>query len=115
MSPAHGIPLAATATGGNRNTVTQLIGAAAGRGTDPGHARTTAPAPVAGVCRPRRRPRQVPRRQVRESGITPVTARRGTEHRSGLDIYRWDAEAVFALLHRFRRLRIRWEIRNDID
>ncbi len=50
-------------------------------------------------------------RQVRELGITPVVARRGTEHGSGLGIYRWVAEAAFALLHWFRRLRIRWEIR----
>jgi hypothetical protein len=27
---------------------------------------------------------------------------------------RWVVEAAFALLHRFRRLRIRWEIRADI-
>ncbi|MCW2865433.1 MAG: hypothetical protein JWP48_7141 [Actinoallomurus sp.] len=36
------------------------------------------------------------------------------EHGSGLGIFRWVAEAAFALLHWFRRLRIRWEIRDDI-
>ena len=47
-------------------------------------------------------------------GITPVIARRGTEHGSGLGIYRWVAEAAFALLHWFRCVRIRWEIRDGI-
>jgi len=110
---AHGIPLAATLTGGNRNDVTQLIPL------------LQAVPPVRGKRgRPRRRPDRVYadrgydhdkyRRQVRELGITPVIARRGTEHGSGLGVYRWVAEAAFALLHWFRRLRIRWEIRDDI-
>jgi transposase len=110
---AHGIPLAATVTGGNRNDVTQLIplleAVPPNRGTR---------------GRPRRRPDRVYadrgydhdkyRRQVRDLGITPVIARRGNEHGSGLGIHRWVAEAAFALLHWFRRLRIRWEIRDDI-
>lgn len=54
------------------------------------------------------------RRQIRELGVRPEIARRGTEHGSGLGVYRWVAEAAFALLHWFRRLRIRWEIREDI-
>lgn len=54
------------------------------------------------------------RRQVRDLGITPVIARRGTGHGSGRGIYRWVVEGTFALLHWFRRLRIRWEIRDDI-
>jgi hypothetical protein len=29
--------------------------------------------------------------------------------------YRWVVEQTFALLHWFRRPRIRWEIRDDID
>ena len=33
---------------------------------------------------------------------------------SGLGIHRWAVEAAFALLHWFRRLRTRWEIRDDI-
>jgi hypothetical protein len=54
------------------------------------------------------------RRQVRDKGITPVIARRGTEHGSGLGVDRWVVEQSIALLHWFRRLRIRWEIRDDI-
>jgi transposase len=54
------------------------------------------------------------RRQVRAKGITPVIARRGTEHGSGLGVHRWVVEQSIALLHWFRRLRIRWEIRDGI-
>jgi hypothetical protein len=50
----------------------------------------------------------------REKGSTPVIARRGTEHGSGLGVHRWVAEQPIALPHRFRRLRIRWEIRDHI-
>ena len=54
------------------------------------------------------------RKQVREAGIKPVIARRGEQLDSGLGVYRWVVEQGFALLHWFRRLRIRWEIRDDI-
>ncbi|MGA6159120.1 transposase [Stenotrophomonas sp. NPDC087984] len=74
--------------------------------------------------RPRRRPKALYadrgydhdkyRKQVRAIGITPVIARRGTEHGSGLGVHRWVVEQSFALLHWFRRLRVRWEIRDDI-
>jgi transposase len=54
------------------------------------------------------------RRQVRDLGIRPAIARRGTEHGSGLGKNRWVVEATFALSRWFRRLRVRWEIRTDI-
>ena len=54
------------------------------------------------------------RDRVRAVQIIPRIARRGTEHGSGLGVYRWVAEGAVALLHWFRRLRIRWEIRDDI-
>src|SRR5690348_16227259 len=54
------------------------------------------------------------RTKVRERGITPVIARRSTEHGSGLGAYRWVVEQSLALLHWFHRLRVRWEIRDDI-
>ena len=72
--------------------------------------------------RPRRRPdtafadraydHDTYRKQVQAVGITPIIARRGTG--SGLGKYRWVVDQTFALLHWFRRLRIRWEIRDDI-
>ena len=54
------------------------------------------------------------RKQVREAGIKPVIARRGEKLDSGLGVYPWVVEQGFALLHWFRRLRIRWEIRDDL-
>ena len=74
--------------------------------------------------RPRRRPAQLYadrgydhdsyRRRVRAKGIQPIIGRRGVAHGSGLGVYRWVVEQTIALLHWFRRLRIRWEIRDDI-
>lgn len=74
--------------------------------------------------RPRRRPDVVPgdrgydhdkyRRLVRGLGVMPLIARRGTEHGSGLGAQRRVVERAFAHLHWFRRLRVRWEIRDDI-
>ena len=43
-----------------------------------------------------------------------MIARRGTEHGCGLGVHRWVVEQSLALLHWFRRLRIRWEIRDGI-
>ncbi|WP_420855480.1 transposase [Streptomyces humi] len=54
------------------------------------------------------------RRLVRDLVVKPQTARRGTEHGSGLRTQRWVVERVFAHLHCFRRLRVRWETRDDI-
>ncbi len=100
-------------TGGNRNDVTQLMPLIQDIPPVSGHRR-----------RPRRRPDTVSadraydhdkyRKQVRAVGVALVIARRGNEHGSGLGQYRWVVEQTFALLHWFRRLRIRWEIRNDI-
>ena len=53
------------------------------------------------------------RSRARAKGVTPVTARRGTAPGSGLGTYRWVVEQTIALLHGFRRLRIRWEVRDD--
>ncbi|MEU8687400.1 IS5 family transposase [Streptomyces sp. NPDC048665] len=113
ITDAHGIPLAATLTGGNQHDVTQLMPL------------VHAVPPVKGKRgRPRRRPTtlyadrgydyDVYRRRLQHLGIRPVIARRGTEHGSGLSIHRWVVEAAFALLHHFRRLRTRWEIQDDL-
>lgn len=75
--------------------------------------------------RPRRRPDQLYadraydfddkiRRPLRQRGIRPVIARRGEEHGSGLGVYRWFVEATAAWLMYFRRLRVRYEKRDDI-
>ncbi|GAP47557.1 hypothetical protein [Streptomyces azureus] len=51
---------------------------------------------------------------MRRFQTTPHLTRRGTGHGSGLGVYRWVVEGAIALLHWFRRLRIRWDIRDDI-
>ncbi|MBM7864262.1 transposase [Lentzea nigeriaca] len=100
-------------TGGNRNDLTQLMPL------------IDQIPPVRGKRgRPRFRPDALYadrgydhdkyRALVRDKDITPVIARRGSEHGSGLGVYRWVVEQTFALLHWFRSLRIRWEIRDDI-
>jgi len=107
------VPLAVTLTGANRNDVTQLMPL------------LDAVPPVRGrVGRPRRRPDRLfadraydhdkYRRQLRTKSIKPVIARRGVDHGSGLGVYRWVVEQTLALLHWFRRLRIRWDVRDDI-
>jgi hypothetical protein len=109
---AHGSPLAVIATGGNRNDVTRLLPL------------IEAIPPVRGV---RGRPRQhhrhryadpgydheIYRDRVRALPITPHIARPGSEHGSGLGVYRWVVEGAIALLRWFRRLRTRWEIGDD--
>jgi hypothetical protein len=54
------------------------------------------------------------RRMVWAKGVKPRIARRGAPHGPGLGTHRWVIEQTIALLHWFRRLRIRWEIRDDI-
>lgn len=110
---ATGLPLAWTLTGGNRNDVTQLI---------PLLERVPGVAGLVG--RPRKRPDRVIadrgydhdkyRRLVRGLGITPVIARRQTDHGSGLGRHRWVVERTFAHLHQFKRLLVRYERRAEI-
>ena len=110
---AHGIPLATTLTGGNRNDVTQLIPLI--RAVPPIRGKRGQP-----LQRPKRiyadrcYDHDVYRDKVRRFEIVPLIARRGTEHGSGLGIHRWVVEGAIALLHWLRRLRIRWERRDDI-
>ncbi|MGW7438214.1 IS5 family transposase [Streptomyces sp. NPDC054849] len=109
----QGIPLAVSLTGGNRNDVTQLIPLL-----------QKIPSVAGLVGRPRKRPDSLLgdrgydhdkyRRLVWALGIKPVIARRGVPHGSGLGVHRWVVERTIAWLHGFRRLRIRWERRDDI-
>ncbi|WP_239155836.1 IS5 family transposase [Streptomyces sp. NBC_01281] len=113
VTDAQGIPLAVSLTGGNRNDVTQLLPLL-----------DKIPAVAGVVGRPRRRPDALLadraydhdkyRRLLWDRGIRPVIAERGVEHGSGLGIFRWVVERTIAWLHGFRRLRIRWERRDDI-
>ena len=106
ITGAAGTPLAVILTGGNRHDVTQLLPL------------IEAIPPIRGrPGRPRQRPRKVYadrgydhdkyRRLLRARGITPVIARRGVTHGSGLGTKRWVVERTFAWLHAFKRLRTR--------
>ena len=80
------------------------------------------------IRRPRGRPRQRPeklhadkaydskslRRALRKRGIIPRIARRGIDSSEKLGRYRWVAERTISWLHRFRRLKVRYERRADI-
>jgi transposase len=54
------------------------------------------------------------RKPLRERNIRPLIARRNTEHGSGLGKYRYVVEACFDWLFNWRRLRVRYEKRDDI-
>jgi transposase len=113
VTEAQGIPLAVRMTGANCHDVTQLIPL------------VESIPPIAGkVGRPIKKPdcllgdrgydSEEHRRQLREKGILPVLAKRRTENGSGLGIYRWVVERNLSWLYQNRRLRIRYEKRNDI-
>ena len=113
LTDAQGLPLAFTLTGANTHDATQLLPLA------------DAIPPVRGKPgRPRRKPERVQgdrgydsephRRALRARHITPVLAKRNTEHGSGLGETRWVVERTLAWLHAFRRLRVRYERRADI-
>lgn len=107
------MPLACTLTGANRHDVTQLIPL------------IDAIPPIKGkVGAPLRKPKRVMgdrayhdeqrRMQLSGRGIGTAIARRGEPHGSGLGIFRWVVEQTLALLHQFRRLRTRFDKRDDV-
>jgi transposase len=113
ITDANGIPLAVVLTGANTHDVTQLIPLVDGI------------VPVRGKPgRPRQRPERVQgdrgydsephRKQLRKRKIEPVLAERYTEHGSGLGVFRWVVERTLAWFHQFRRLRTRYDRRDDI-
>lgn len=113
ITDANGIPFAVKVTGANRHDVTQLLPL------------VESIPPIAGkVGRPRKRPdcvqgdraydSQPHRDALRKLGIDSVLAKRRTENGSGLGVFRWVVERTLAWLHQFRRLRVRYERRDDI-
>jgi transposase len=54
------------------------------------------------------------RESLRRRGITPRIARRGIDSSERLGRYRWVVERTLSWLHRFRRLRVRYERRADL-
>jgi IS5 family transposase len=74
--------------------------------------------------RPRKRPKKIHadkgydfprfRKALRKRGIAPRIARRGIESSERLGRHRWVVERTLSWLNRFRRLKIRYERRDDI-
>ena len=113
VTDANGNPLKVTITGANRHDSTQMIPLI-----------DDIP-PVAGKPgRPRQRPDEVyadraydsesHREHLRKRHIKPHLARRNEEHGSGLGVFRWVSERALSWLHGFRRLRTRYDRRDDI-
>lgn len=108
---AGGVPLASRLTGANRHDVTQLLPLV--ESIPP--IRGTAGAPL-------RKPRRVMGDRAYDSrehrmtlscrAIATDIARRNTPHGSGLGVFRWFVEQSLALMHQFKRLRVR-DDRND--
>ena len=110
---AGGVTLATILTGANRNDVTQVIPL------------IDAIPPIGGkVGAPLHKPEEVMadrgydsdphRMQLSARGIAMAIAGRREEHGSGLGIFRYVVEQTLALVHQFRRLRTRFDKRDDI-
>jgi transposase len=52
--------------------------------------------------------------RLRARGIVPVVAKPHSPHGSGLGPLRWVVERTLPWLHRFRRLNVRYERRDDV-
>lgn len=114
LTDANGVPLKTTLTGANRHDSTQLLPLVDGAPEVGGK-----PGP------PRKRPDNLygdraydsepHRKELRKRNIKPHLAKRNQPHGSGLGVFRWVSERAIAWLHgKFRRLRTRWDRRDDI-
>lgn len=105
--------MSATLTGANRHDVTQLlplvdsVPAVRGKPGAPRHRFEVIQGDRAYHSDPHRK-------ALKERGIEPLLARRNTPHGSGLGKYRWPVERSLSWMHQNRRLRTRYEKRDDI-
>jgi len=110
---ANGTPLAGIVTAANVNDITQLLPL------------IDAIPPIRGKAgAPQFKPDEVyadrgydsePHRdELRDRRIKPFLAKRNTEHGSGLGVIRWVVEQSEALVHQLRRLKMRFDKRDDI-
>lgn len=113
ITDGQGVPLQVELSGANTHDIRHLLSLA-----------VRIP-PVAGKPgRPRSRPDKLyadraydsedARKILKWLGIEPHLARRRTDHGSGLGVFRWVAERTIAWFHNFRRLRTRFDRRDDI-
>jgi len=113
LTDGNGIPIVAHTTAANQHDVTELLAlvndvpAIKGKAGAPRYRFDELYADRAYDSEPHRQ-------ALREVGTEPHIAKRNTEHGSGLGAYRWVVERTLSWLHQFRRLRIRYERRDDI-
>lgn len=110
---ADGTPLAATVTAANVNDVTELIPLVdkiPPVGGKPG-APLSKPKEVMGD---RGYDSDQRRMELSCRGVATAIARRNAPHGSGLGSFRYVVEQSLALLHQFRRLRVRYDKRDDV-
>jgi len=113
VTDGGGVPLATIVTGANAHDVTQLLPLIASIPTlkDPLGRRRRRPTTVLGD---RAYDSSAHRKELKRHRILSLIARRGHAHGSGLGRFRWVVERTIAWLHRFRRLRVRYDRRDDI-
>lgn len=113
VTDGNGVPLEVQLSGANEHDITKLIPLIVNiprvRGK-PGRPRSRPDA----VYADRAYDSQPARDILRWLGIKPFLAKRGKEHGSGLGKYRWVVERTIGWLHQLRRLRTRYDRRDDI-
>jgi transposase len=103
---ARGVPLAAKLTGANRHDSTQLLPLV--EAIPPVRGKPGAPLRKPGSVMGDRAYHSEPHRmKLSARAIATEIARRNTPHGSGLGVYRWYVEQTLALMHQFKRLRVR--------
>jgi transposase len=109
----NGVPLAVAITGANVPDIKQLLPMVVKipqvRGK-PGHPKSKPETLYADRAYDSEPVRQI----LRWLGIKPLLAERGIEHGSGFGKFRWVVERTISWLHQQRRLRVRFERREDI-
>jgi transposase len=103
---AHGVPLTTKLTGANAHDVTQLMPLV--DSVPPVRGRRGAPLrKPAKVMGDRAYDSAERRTRLSARSIATEIARRNTPHGSGLGVFRWFVEQTLALMHQFKRLRVR--------
>jgi transposase len=107
------VPVAFAVTAANRHDVTQLL--ARVDGVPPVRGRRGRPRRRFGRTQGDRAYDSAPhRRELRRRHTTPVLARRRAPHGSGLGRYRWVVERALSWLHQNRRLKLRYDRRDEL-
>ncbi len=113
VTDGNGVPLEVQLSGANEHDINRLlpliVNIPSVRGK-PGRPRSRPDA----VYADRAYDSQPARDILRWLGIKPFLAKRGEEHGSGLGKYRWVVERTIGWFHHFRRLRVRYDRRDDI-